>query len=76
LLLCAAAAGFGKFNLATCLALFGLLALYGAVDELTQGLTHSRFPDAWDLAADLVGAALGMLLFAIGWQFFRQRPTA
>jgi len=38
-----------------------LAAIYGACDELYQGLVPGRDPDVWDAAADAVGATLGVL---------------
>lgn len=37
-----------------------LSALYGAVDEVHQAFTPDRSPDVRDLAADALGAALGV----------------
>lgn len=38
---------------------FGIAAVYGALDELTQPLT-GRHCDVWDYATDLIGVAIGI----------------
>ncbi|WP_425619489.1 VanZ family protein [Anatilimnocola sp. NA78] len=43
---------------------FFAIAVYGAVDEITQGLIPGRSPDVFDWIADVGGAALG-----VGWMF-------
>jgi len=37
----------------------GLLLAYGALDELHQAFVPGRFSSVWDVAADLVGGAIG-----------------
>ena len=46
-------------------AVFGVAAVYGAFDELTQMLVPRRTADFRDWAADLFGAALGIAVFAV-----------
>ncbi|MEX2176336.1 MAG: VanZ family protein [Pirellulaceae bacterium] len=52
-------------------AVVGLLAAYGALDELTQGLVLSRYPSGWDWLADVVGAILGVLVFGVASRVLR-----
>ncbi len=47
------------------LLLFGVIALYGAVDELTQRLVPSRSADFADWVADCAGGAIGLTAFAL-----------
>lgn len=49
---------------------FLAIALYGALDEITQGFVPNRQPDFFDWLADVGGAALGVgfsLLVAAFW---------
>jgi VanZ family protein len=41
------------------------LALYAAMDELTQGLVRFRVPDYRDWVADILGIVAGCFLFWI-----------
>jgi hypothetical protein len=52
------------------LAVFGALALYAALDELTQAFVPLREPSVKDWFADVAGAAAGMALFTF---FYWQR---
>ena len=45
--------------------LFGVIALYGALDEITQ-IPVGRTADVFDWFADLIGATTGLLVFAAG----------
>ena len=51
--------------------LFGILALYGAMDEITQ-IPVGRTADVRDWFADLTGATTGLLIFATG-DFLRRK---
>jgi VanZ family protein len=65
LLLCAAASNFWRFGVRVAIGVVLAVALYGAADELTQGLVEHRSPDAWDWVADLAGAVAGVAAFAL-----------
>lgn len=55
---------------------FLLLALYGGAIELAQHIFTSRFGDWWDLLADVVGLALGLLLWQLPfWRRFMPANT-
>ncbi|QDU97442.1 VanZ family protein [Lignipirellula cremea] len=43
--------------------IFGLLAAYGAIDELFQLMVPGRTADVWDWLADMAGAGCGLALF-------------
>ncbi len=47
---------------------FAVTALYALSDEVHQAFVPGRHPDAWDLACDVLGAALGLL----GWALLRR----
>ncbi|MCA9132455.1 MAG: VanZ family protein [Planctomycetales bacterium] len=50
-----------------------VLALgYGCVDEFTQNFIPGRTCDIWDVAADAVGVACGLLLYLIARQLLIQ----
>jgi VanZ family protein len=58
--------------------LFGILACYGIVDELTQ-IPVGRTADVFDWFADLIGATTGLLLFAASdflWRKLSPTPAA
>ena len=58
----AAAGGFGRpVTIRTVIVAVIVSALYGATDELHQHFVPPRQMDAWDLAADSVGAAASAL---------------
>jgi VanZ family protein len=42
----------------------GTAVVYAALDELLQVPLESRSADVWDFMMDVIGAALGLLLFA------------
>ncbi|MHB1001792.1 MAG: VanZ family protein [Armatimonadota bacterium] len=44
---------------------FLITVLYGASDEFHQSFVPNRAPDAWDWAADTVGAIIGLSIAAI-----------
>jgi VanZ family protein len=49
---------------------FFTIALYAALDELTQSLIASRQADLLDWLADLVGTSVGITAFATVRTFF------
>jgi VanZ family protein len=49
---------------------FGLITLYGVVDELHQGLVPGRTFDLKDLAADVTGGIVACLLI---YFYFRRK---
>jgi VanZ family protein len=58
-------------RLANFVVIFGTLAVYGALDELTQPLVN-RTCEFADWLADLAGAGFGMILFAITMSLARR----
>ena len=70
-LLCAAAAGYVRPSWWLYAGVIGSVALYGAFDEWSQGLIDYRYPDARDWVADVFGAALGVLAFALARRWRR-----
>lgn len=44
-------------------ALFSLVILYGAADEVSQGFTATRHPEVQDWLADFAGAILGSMAY-------------
>jgi VanZ family protein len=56
------------------LRVLGIIALYGALDEVTQ-IPVGRHADVWDWVADLSGGTVGMALF-LGVQRIRRRKSA
>jgi VanZ family protein len=54
--------------------LWALILAYGAFDEITQPIV-GRTADILDWRSDAIGAATGLLLFAIVNYFFRQTLT-
>jgi VanZ family protein len=66
-------AGMTRMNAAWALA---LSIAYGITDEFHQSFTRGRTPDANDLVADSIGAAIGILgVLAIAAISARFRPT-
>jgi VanZ family protein len=61
-LLALAAASWGKMSLRRAPLLLGVLATYGALDELSQIPVH-RDASVWDWTADLGGSILGLTAF-------------
>lgn len=55
------------------LAIITLVVAYALVSEMLQGMTGYREADVWDLLADLVGLAIGMLVGVLLW---RDEPLA
>jgi VanZ family protein len=75
-LLSAAASNFWRFGFGLAACLIAVIAVYGAIDELTQGFTESRSPDAWDWVADLTGAATGVAAFVLARRiYFKSAPA-
>lgn len=70
-LLCGCVACFRPMRPAYYVAILGLVACYGIVDELTQLLVSNRSADPLDWLADMSGAILGMAAFAVGVRLFR-----
>ena len=62
-----ARAAFSTVRMAASPALAAVLACaaWGFVDEVHQGFVPGRTTDPWDLAADVTGAALGVLVHAL-----------
>src|SRR5437868_6379447 len=57
--------------------IFGVIALYGILDEATQAFVSHRKPDVFDWLADVVGAAVGITAFAIfRWLLVRRVPAS
>ncbi len=52
---------------------FAIAVVYGAVDELLQGLVPTRVPDVWDLLADAMGALIGVALAVLMVRVVRKR---
>lgn len=76
LLAIAARANFAWSQLRLWLFAVGAASLYGATDELHQAFVPNRSPDVRDLAADMVGAALGaavVLCFGLAHKRWRSR---
>jgi hypothetical protein len=58
------------------LGVFLAIAVYGGLDEFTQGFVGSRQSDFRDWLADLGGAALGVGLMFLVASFWRARSSA
>jgi VanZ family protein len=69
ILLCSCAAGFRRTRPAVYLGVVALAASYGVIDELTQRLAKNRTADPLDWLADVSGAIVGTLIFALGANF-------
>lgn len=54
----------GRYLVHACLT-FGIIAAYACLDELTQKFIPGRSCSAWDLLADITGAAAGIGLYWI-----------
>lgn len=48
------------------LAIWSIVALYGAFDECTQWLVPRRTTDPWDWLADIAGAGVGLAAYVVG----------
>jgi VanZ family protein len=70
ILLCSCAAGFRRPGPAIYAGVVGLAACYGILDELTQSLVRHRTADLWDWVADVSGAIVGTLIFALAMRLF------
>jgi VanZ family protein len=49
-----------------------ILAMYAAFDEWSQRFSPNRGPDFYDFVADMIGAWLGVSIFAV-WRWIRRR---
>lgn len=59
------------------LALWAAVALYGAIDELTQELVPGREAEVADWLADILGGLTGILLFRLAlatWRLLVNKP--
>ena len=65
-LACLAVAAFRLPSTAVLLAIVGVLALYAAADEVTQGFVRHRVSDAKDWVADVLGVVAGVIVFGAG----------
>jgi VanZ family protein len=70
-LACLAVAAFRPPTAVTLLVVVGVLAIYAAADELTQGFVRHRVPDAKDWIADMLGVVVGIVAFAAGRLLWR-----
>ena len=52
-----------------------IVSLYGAIDELSQGLVRNRHPDLLDWLTDLAGAIVALAVFSI-WVFPSALPES
>jgi VanZ family protein len=73
-LLCATGAVLGQPAWRTYLIVLGIVAAYGVIDELTQALVPTRSADWRDWAADMAGAACGILVFGIASKLVGMSP--
>jgi hypothetical protein len=64
-ILCATGAMWIRVPVRLYAGVFGAIAAYGALDELTQLFVPGRSADFRDWSADLAGAAFGILVFAL-----------
>lgn len=64
-LLCTAAGLFWPLSKRLLIGVLLVIAAYAALDEISQGWVRYRTPDPWDWCADLVGASLGVALYAV-----------
>jgi len=64
-LLCAAGAFLGISRLLLYFGVLAFIAVYAAVDELSQRFVAKRTPDFFDWLADIAGAAIGIGLFVL-----------
>jgi VanZ family protein len=76
-LLGAAWASRRPWGLQAALSVVTTIAVYAALDELTQGLIPGRYPDLRDWYYDVGGAVAGVVLLSLGnavWQLVRRSP--
>jgi VanZ family protein len=66
-LLAGAVLSYCRGSIGLLLALFWVLALHGALDEVGQLAVRGRSADVRDWAADVLGAAAGLLLVSLVW---------
>ena len=64
-LLCSAGTALGHRPQRLFAAVFAIVAIYGALDEVTQQLVPQRFSDFHDWIADMLGAGIGITAFVI-----------
>lgn len=76
ILLCGTAACFRRTGPVLYAGVVGLAACYGILDELTQRLVTNRTADPLDWLADICGAIVGTLIFALGMKLFGSRSGA
>jgi VanZ family protein len=76
ILLCGCAACFRRMRPVLYAGVVGLAACYGILDELTQRMVMNRTADPLDWLADICGAIVGTLIFALGMKLFGSRPSA
>ena len=74
ILLCGSAASFYRMGPTLYAGIVGLAAGYGIFDELTQTLVH-RTADPLDWVADVSGALVGTLIFAMAAWLFERLST-
>jgi VanZ family protein len=72
-IVCAAASTFATPSWRMYVGVIALIALYAAIDEWTQGLVERRMSDLLDWIADVVGAVLGVILFAAARKWWLRR---
>jgi VanZ family protein len=65
-LACLAVAAFRPPTAVALLVIVGVLAIYAAADELTQGFVRHRVPDVKDWIADMLGIVTGVIIFVAG----------
>jgi VanZ family protein len=66
----------GGFSLLRALALTGVMAVWGAADELHQHWIPSRSMEGGDVAADVVGGAAGALAASAWWKREARAPIS
>jgi VanZ family protein len=64
-LLCTAGTLHGISTRGLCFGVLALVGAYGLVDEMTQRLVPQRTADIRDWVADMLGAGLGLAVFAV-----------
>ena len=74
-LLCTAGTFTPLGRIALYCAVFAFIAAYAAIDELSQRFVPERTPDIQDWLADLIGAALGIAIFAVGHRLYLNRQA-
>jgi VanZ family protein len=72
-LLCLAGATLWRPSWRLYAGVFMVVAAYGAIDELSQRFSPGRFSDFRDWIADMLGAGIGMMCFAVVYHFAARR---